>query len=251
MNSQSNNIVAIIPARSGSKTIPKKNIIPFGPFHLIAYSIAIARLSKKIQKIVVSTDSKEIANIARLYGAEVPFLRPASISKDNSKDIELFKHYVNFCLNNGSEIPEYIVHLSPTVPLREIYIVDNAIETLINSSLATSLRSVHETSIPPQKMFHIKNGFLKGFFPSMNKIEYYNYPRQDFPNPYIPNGHVDIVKPSVFMAGEMLHGEKILAYITKRNPDIDSFEDYDEAIKLLKHERYKHLIDFIKMHYSN
>ena len=244
-------VVAIIPARAGSKTIPKKNIMRLGDYPLIAYSIAAAKLSTLIDDIIVSTDSKEIAEIAKFYGADVPFLRPSNISKDDSRDIEFFKHFINFCSENNIKIPDLIVHLSPTVPLREGSIIDDAIKKIIRTPMSTGLRSVHETSTPPQKMFQIDNGYLKGFFPSNRLVEYYNYPRQKFPKSFIPNGQVDIIKPSTFINSTMLHGKNLLAYITKSNPDIDAYQDYEEAKTVLESNRYKYLIDYMNKKYSN
>ncbi|MBT6052972.1 MAG: acylneuraminate cytidylyltransferase family protein, partial [Candidatus Scalindua sp.] len=119
--------IAIIPARSGSKGVPRKNIYFLGGHPLIAYTIAAAVLSSYIERVIVSTDSEEIAGIARDYGAEVPFLRPLEFARDHSSDREYLLHTMQWFQDSEGHVPEYWVHLRPTTPLREVGIVDQAI----------------------------------------------------------------------------------------------------------------------------
>ncbi len=113
-----NNVIAIIPARSGSKSVTDKNIKLLSGHPLIAYSIVAAKLSKEIKRVVVSTDSEEYAEIAKKYGAEVPFIRPEIYSKDSSTDRDFFIHAMNWFKDNENTLPEYWVQLRPTTPLR-------------------------------------------------------------------------------------------------------------------------------------
>ena len=115
-------ITAIIPARSGSKSVKNKNIIKLLGHPLIAYSIAICKMSSLVHEIVVSTDSKKISKIAKKYGANVPFLRPKNISRNDSLDVEFFFHYLNFLKKNNLEKPDIILHVRPTTPLRTLKI---------------------------------------------------------------------------------------------------------------------------------
>ena len=126
------NIFSIIPARSGSKGIPGKNIKLLNGIPLIAFSIQASLKSENISRTIVSTDSEEIANIARKFGAEVPFLRPSAISGDNSTDFEFFIHAIEWFKTNEGKIPDYFVHLRPTTPLREPNVIDKAINYFIN-----------------------------------------------------------------------------------------------------------------------
>ena len=238
------NIIAIIPARSGSKSIPKKNICLLGEHPLIAYSIGTARLSDYIERVIVSTDSHEIAEISKAYGAEVPFLRPEKISQDNSTDLEFFEHFIRFCGNNQNPLPEYMVHLRPTTPLREVSFVDCAIEETLNQKDATSLRSAHCFDVSPYKIFKMKGPYFKGFFSEDPRSEYYNLPRQNFPQTYKPNGYVDIVRTSTIRRG-MLHGDKMLGFITPKVPDIDCPEDLEYAKAEIDDIRFKPLIQFL------
>lgn len=221
-------LYSIIPARGGSKKVPKKNIKNLGGFPLIAYSICASNLTKGIDRTIVSTDSKEIANIALKYGAEVPFIRPSKISQDNSTDLELFEHVINWLKTNEDEVPDLLVHLRPTTPLRSSTIMDKSISEIKNKSDSTSLRSVHELSEPPQKMMQLdKSGFLRGFFPNDKRPEYYNLPRQVFPKAYHPNGYIDIIKADFIQDKGSLHGPNILGFITPFSIEVDLPEDFE------------------------
>ena len=243
------NITAIIPARSGSKTIKNKNIINLGNYPLIAYSIAVAKSSKLINKVIVSTDSPKIRDIALRFGAEVPFLRPAEISRDSSVDIDFFKHYISFAEENNYSKPEYLVHLRPTTPLRDVNVIDRGIEFLLSKPEASGLRSVYEHNFSPYKVFKLENSFLKGFFPDESRTEYYNLPRQTFPQTYIPNGYVDIVLSSTIKCNT-LHGDKFLGYVVDKVPDIDDLEDLAYAKSCLNEDRFRSLLEYIKEEYG-
>ena len=239
------NVVAIVPARGGSKSIPKKNIRILGGIPIIAYSIAAARLSGLIQRVVVSTDSLEIADIAKRFGADVPFLRPSEIAQDHSTDLEFFQHYIQFCRQTAYPVSEYMVHLRPTTPLRNIRIIDSAIEKMLATPKATSLRSVQETELSPYKIFKMNGPYLRGFFPNYPESEYYNMPRQHFPQTYKPNGYVDIVRASVIDTG-VLHGERMLGFVTDNVPDIDVAEDLENAVNELSDKRFDALFHYMQ-----
>ena len=141
---------ALIPARGGSKSIPRKNIVPVGGHPLIAYTIAACHLSQLISRIIVSTEDSEIADIAAHYGAEVPFLRPTEYSTDASTDLEFLAHF--FSETNADEA----VLMRPVTPLRSPALVDRAIMTWAEISTSrTSLRSVEEVRDPPYKLFRL------------------------------------------------------------------------------------------------
>ena len=149
-------IIAAIPARGGSKGVPKKNIKLLKDYPLIAYSIIAAKQSKKIDRVIVSTDSEEIAGIAKKYGAEVPFLRPAGFAGDKSPDMEWVLHLLKWLKENEGVEPELIVHLRPTTPLRDPDLIDRAIDKIKNNKEATSLRSGQEMDECPYKSFIVK-----------------------------------------------------------------------------------------------
>lgn len=226
------NVVAIIPARSGSKGIKNKNIQKIKNKPLLAWTIDICKKSKKIDYFFVLTDSKTYAKLAIKYGAQVPFDRPRSISQDNSTDIE----FVKYSLLKLSEIniyPIIIINLRPTTPFRDPKIIDRAIETFKkNFYKYTSLRSVEEMSETALKSVFLENEILKPLYKqySMDDI---NSSRQKFKKTYFPNGYIDIYKVSHIQRKKTLLGNKVLAFHTERTIEIDSYYDLKLARKVV------------------
>ena len=133
-------ILAIIPARGGSKGIPRKNIKPLAGLPLIAHSVLAAQESNFITRSVLSTDNNEIAECAKKYDCEVPFIRPANLAGDYSRDLEVFQHCLSWLEINESYSPDIVVHLRPTAPLRTATHIDKAIKIFLeNPSLDLSL----------------------------------------------------------------------------------------------------------------
>ncbi len=219
-------VYSIIPARAGSKSIPDKNIRLLAGKPLIAYSIAAARLTNDIDRVLVTTDSEQYAGIAREYGAEVPFLRPAEISSDSSGDYEFIKHALDWMQDNEGYQPEYIVHLRPTTPLREVSYIELAIETIKKDNQATALRSLHEMPESAYKTFEIEGGYLKSICSKSSDIEVANRPRQEFKKTYDANGYVDVIKTSYVIANEKIHGDHVIGYITPRVFEVHTLEDF-------------------------
>ena len=231
-------IYAIIPARGGSKSIPKKNLLKIGGYPLVAYSIIAAKLAKKIDRVIVSTDSEEIAEVAKKYGAEVPFLRPKEFSGDNSPDHEFVIHALEWFKKNEKRVPDYLVHLRPTSPLREPEKIDAAVQLILKHPEATSLRSAHKIDVVPQKCFALESGFFVGLFPNDKRPDYHNLPRQSFPPTYKPDGYVDVLKTSFVLENPVIHGPKILAFLSPDTGDIDSLSDLAYVDKVLKQQSF-------------
>lgn len=221
----------LIPARGGSKGIPKKNIIKVNDIPLIAYSIHVAKQSKLIDKVFVSTDSQEIADIAKSYGATIPFMRPSYLASDNASDTEVFKHFINEANKLGLNLSNSIVHLRPTTPGRDSREIDKAILDLEEFPMASSLRSAHISNSTPHKWYKEEDGFFKPLIDSRGNFEIQNMPRQNFPCSFIPNGYIDIVKVNLIKKENVLHGQRIKSYKTEKVVDIDNFEDLQLAIK--------------------
>ncbi|MDB3944009.1 acylneuraminate cytidylyltransferase family protein [Candidatus Pelagibacter sp.] len=220
-------IIAVIPARSGSRSVKDKNIHIYKKKPLIFHSIKLAKKSKFIDRVFVSTDSKKYQKLSIKFGAEAPFIRPKKISADNSTDLEWAKHVVNYLKKTENYIPDLIVHVRPTSPNRKLKIFDNGIRYFLkNFKKANAMRSISLMNQPPQKMFMLKKSFLAGYFDNVLKGEYYNLPRQFYPKCYMPNGYVDILKPSYFIKKSSLMGRKILGYITPETLDIDTKIDF-------------------------
>jgi len=240
------NIVGIIPARGGSKGVPKKNIKEIGGFPMIAYSVVAGQMSKKIDRCIVSTDSQEISDIAKAYGADVPFLRPSEFAKDSSTDIEYIKHAIDWFDKNEGYIPEYWVLLRPTTPLREAQLIDNAIDEIVNHSEATSLISIHEFAETPGKMFGMQDQYLHGLCPMDPRPEYFTLPRQAFAPSYFGNGYVDIIKTSTVMGHDSCFGSRILGFEAPDTGEIDIPEDFKRVefyLNQVKNSIHQHLIE--------
>ena len=219
-------ILAVIPARSGSKSIKDKNLLKIKGKSFLELSILTAKKSSLINRIIVSTDSEKYAKLSEKFGAEVPFLRPKSISKDNSHDKEFFTHLIEKLKNLEGYLPEYIIHLRPTTPIRKASIIDDAIKKFIEKKSFNSLRSVQEMSESSFKTFEVSGSSLKPLsFLDLN-IEDLNRPRQSFPKTYQANGYVDIISVDYFLKQNKLHGEKVMAFLTDPVIEIDSIHDY-------------------------
>ena len=211
----------LILARGGSKGVPKKNIKLLNGKPLLSYPIMAAKATRNIEKVYVSTDSSEIEQVALEYSAEV-IKRPPALAGDKSLDVDAFRHAVDY-LNDYSDI----IHLRATTPILDTEILENAINHFIkNEKIATSLRSAHEFSESVYKFFRMKDGFWDGFFPHLAG-EYYNLPRQSFEKSYLPNGYIDIVRPSVFMNQDTFHGDKILSFVTPFSIEVDTEKDFE------------------------
>ena len=202
MESKSNKkIIAIIPARGGSKGIPKKNIVNFCGKPLISWTILAAKKSKKISAVYVSTDSKEISDISEKYGAEVIY-RPKKISGDSSSSEEALKHAIEEIYKKNSEKIDYVVFLQATSPLRETADIDNAIQKII-SEKADSLFSGAELGD-----FYVWKK-MKNCVDSLN-YDYKNRKRrQDFENQFVENGSIYIFKPETLFKYNNRLGGKI------------------------------------------
>lgn len=207
-------ILALIPARGGSKGIPRKNLLVVNGKPLVAYSILQALASKHITRTIVSTDDDEIARVARQFGAEVPFMRPVELARDTSLDFETFWHALVWLRDNERYTCELVVHLRPTVPVRRVEVIDEAIEMMLKHPDADALRSVSVPIQTPYKMWRIEDGYLKPLLTLEGVREPYCLPRQVLPKVYWQNGYVDIVRPNVILEKRLMYGEKILPFIT-------------------------------------
>ena len=221
-------LYAIIPARSGSKGVPNKNIKLLGGIPLFAFSIIAAKMITKVDRVIVSTDSREYAEIAIKFGADVPFLRPEEISSDKSSDFDLFFHALNWLKENERIVPDYLLHLRPTTPLRDPKIMEKAINIFMkNKEIATSLRSGHLAPESPFKWFlKDANNYFKGIRDDLTP-EKVNLPRQDFPTVYIPDGYIDIIKTKVVLDTGTIHGDKMLVFESPFCVEVDTLDDFN------------------------
>ncbi len=180
------NVVALIPARGGSKGIPRKNLAPLAGKPIIAWTIAAALGSTKLGRVMVSTDDAEIAEVARKHGAEVPFLRPPQLAADESGALEVALHALDWIEQNTNDRPEYLLLLQPTSPLRTTGDIDAAIELACVRS-AEAVLSVCEAVPHPFLARRVdEHGVLTDFIP----VPEASGRRQDFPPAYYLNGAI-------------------------------------------------------------
>ena len=227
--------IAIIPARSGSKGVPGKNINLLGGIPLFAYSILAAKMIPEVERVIVSTDSKEYAELANQFGAETPFIRPDDISGDKSSDLDFFIHALEWFKLNEGAIPDYLLHLRPTTPLRNPAIMSEAVNLFLKKKDASSLRSGHAAPESPFKWF-LKDdqGYFKGLRDDLTP-EKVNLPRQMFPSVYVPDGYIDIVRSTVILNNNSLHGDKMLVFESPHCVEVDTLEDF----KYLEYQIHK------------
>jgi len=219
-------VVALIQARGGSKGVPQKNIRNLAGFPLLAWSVAACKMVKSIGRTVLSTDCEEIAAIGKAFGAEVPFMRPDEFAADDSTDFDVIKHALHWFQKNEDNVPQYIVQIRPTTPLRDPQLMDEAIKKIQSRPEATGLRSVYEIAESPCKMFGMRDDYLEGLCPNDPRPEYFNLPRQAFPPTYFAHGYVDIVKAETILTKDLCYGNRMLGFLAPDTGEIDREEDF-------------------------
>ncbi len=224
-------VLALIPARGGSKGIPRKNIRLLGGVPLIAYSIAAGLQSRLVGRVIVSTDDEEIASVARAWGAETPFLRPAEHAQDATTDLPVFQHALEWLAEHENYRPEIVVQLRPTSPFRPLDCVDRAVQALLDHPDADSVRGVVPSGENPYKMWRLSpDGPMRPLLDAPGLTEPYNMPRQKLPPTYWQTGHIDAVRAGVVLQGSM-SGAAI--YPLEIDPafkvDLDNLLDWQRA----------------------
>jgi YrbI family 3-deoxy-D-manno-octulosonate 8-phosphate phosphatase len=223
-------ILALIPARGGSKGIPGKNIRSFAGFPLIAWSIAAAKQSELVTRIIVSTDDEAIAAVAREYGAEAPFLRPAEISQDKTTDLPVFEHALKWLEDVEGYRPDIVIQLRPTSPIRPRGMVDEAIRILLEHADADCVRGVVPAAQNPFKMwrFNGEGKPLNALLEVDGIHEPYNAPRQVLPPVYWQTGHIDAIRVSTITQKKSLTGDVIYPLLIDPayTVDIDTLTDW-------------------------
>jgi len=205
-------VLAVIPARGGSKGIPRKNIKKFAGYPLIAYSIAAGTQSEMVTRVILSTDDEEIAAVGREYGAETPFLRPAEFAQDQTLDLPVFEHALSWLAEHEGYRPDVVVQLRPTSPIRPSGMVDAAVRMLLANPEADSVRGVVPAGQNPHKMWRIDpaSGRMQGLLTVEGLAEPYNAPRQALPPVYWQTGHIDAIRPRAILEQHSMSGRVIL-----------------------------------------
>lgn len=226
-------VLALIPARGGSKGIPRKNIRDFCGYPLIAYSIAAGLHAETVTRVIVSTDDEEIAAVARAWGAETPFLRPAEFAQDETTDLPVFAHALEWLEKNEGYRPDVVVQLRPTSPIRPVGLVDEAVRILLQHPDADSARGIVPAGQNPHKMWRLPGGIdspMKNLLDVEGIEEPYNAPRQILPDVYWQTGHIDAIRPAVILNGSM-SGRNIYPLLIDPNftVDLDNLRDWARA----------------------
>lgn len=230
-------VLALIPARGGSKSIPRKNIKPFLGYPLLAYSIAAGLQAETVTRVIVSTDDEEIAAVAREYGAEVPFLRPAHLAQDATPDLPVFVHALRWLAEHEGFRPEVVVQLRPTTPVRPPGMVDEAVRLLLSRPEADSVRGVVPSGQNPYKMWRIApDGTMRPLLDLEGVAEPYNAPRQSLPPTYWQTGHIDAIRARTLLEKGSMSGQVILPLVLDPayTVDLDTPLDWLRAESLVR-----------------
>jgi N-acylneuraminate cytidylyltransferase len=235
----SERVLALIPAKGRSSGIPRKNLLTIAGKPLIAHSILHALSARRISRVLVSTDDAEIADVALEWGAEVPFLRPAELARDDSPDIDVFRHTLTWLRSHEEELPEMVVHLRPTSPVRRVEAIDRAIEILSADPEADALRSLGQAEQSPYKMWRLdSNGYMEPLVQIDGVADCQSLPRQRLPQVYWQNGYVDVLRPRAVLARGSMWGERVIPFpIEEPTFDLDYPEDIpavEQALQRLK-----------------
>ncbi len=226
------NVLGLIAARGGSKGIPRKNVLPVAGKPLIAWTIDAALASRHVRRLLLTTDDSEIAQVAQAHGAQVPFLRPPELALDTSPVIDAVEHALRWVEKTDGHLPEYVLLLQPTSPLRTTQDIDAAIDLAL-SRQADAVLSVCEASPHPYLARRISDdGQLEDFLPMPGKPAR----RQDYPPAYVLNGAVYVNRVSTLLATRSFQPPGSLAYVmpVERSCDIDAPVDLLIAESLLK-----------------
>ena len=240
-------VLALIPARSGSKSVTDKNIREVAGKPMLAWSVEHALASERITRVIASTDSEKYAEIARQAGAEVPFIRPAEYATDTALDLDVFKHALNWLAENEHYHPDIVVQLRPTYPKRNPVDIETMVDMLMADPDADSVRSVALAGEVPYKMWlnsgdtgeRASDDVMTGSRPVHKGMcgsekcmvlaplikdipECYNMPRQELPTVYYQNACIDVMRASTVLEKNSMTGTKIIGYLMTENYDIDT-----------------------------
>lgn len=237
-------ILAIIPARGGSKGVPRKNIKELAGKPLIAWTIEAAKAAPSVTRVICSTDDQEIADVAKQYGAEVPFLRPAEIAKDLSTDVEFLTQALDWLKTNENYIPDIVLRLPPTSPLRTAAHIEEGIKVLLENPEADASRPIAESPKHPYKMWKISEDkkYLEPFLPKSftNMDQPYNMPRQILPDAYIHTGAMDVMRRDTILNLKSTSGNKLAYFFMKLEDSVNIDHPIDfEMAELLMQKRLR------------
>ncbi len=219
--------IALIPARSGSKRVPDKNIRPLAGYPVIAYTIAAARQSGVFSAVIVSTDSELYAEVARKYGAEVPFLRPAEFASDLSPDIEWVEHALQQLKGMGRTYDCFSI-LRPTSPFRLPETIRRAWQEFLFETGVDSLRAVEKCRQHPGKMWVVRGKRMTPILPYEKEgTPWHSLAYQSLPEVYAQNASLEIAWTRVIFEGRTIAGNVVMPFVTRGYEGFDVNQPYD------------------------
>lgn len=229
VNDSRRGVVAVIPARGGSKSIPRKNVRAFAGRPLIEWSIAAALAAESVDRVIVSTDDPAIRELAVACGAEAPFLRPAPLARDDTTDFPVIAHAIDWLSANDRYDTSTVVQLRPTSPVRPHGLIDEAVSRLESEPGADSLRAVTPAGQNPYKMWR-KNGAVLSPLLTLEGPEPFNMPRQRLPETFWQTGHIDVIRRETIRHGT-LTGRRIAPQIVEPQfaVDLDTEFQWEQA----------------------
>lgn len=232
-------VIAIIPARGGSKGIPRKNLVDVNGLPLVVHSIRHALRSESVDRVLVSTDDEEIRAMALAHGAEVPFLRPVEIAQDQTLDLPVFEHALRFLESTEGYHPDLVVHLRPTAPLRRPIWIDQAVGLLADHPEADSVRSVSPPDKHPYRIFRIAaDGYLDPIMKHEHPVPYL-LRRQDLPAMYYYNCVIDVTRPCTILEKQSMTGDRMLPFVMNADDAFDIDSPHDLEIVRLFAKRFE------------
>ena len=223
--------IAIIPARSGSKSLPHKNIRSFRGTPLLSLAVQQACSAQSIDRVIVSTDDEHYAEIARAAGAEVPFLRPSAIAGDLSTDLEVFTHALEWYRLTHGLLPDMVAHVRPTYPSRTATDIDGAVALLLAHPEWDSVRSVSPAPESPLKMWWKRVDGTLEQAATAGIRESHSMPRQALPTAWLQNACIDVMRPNTILDKRSMVGYAVGAYLMDHHHDIDDVTQFDAAVE--------------------
>jgi CMP-N-acetylneuraminic acid synthetase len=224
-------VLAVVPARGGSKGIPRKNLQLLGGRPLVAHAVAVGRAATLVSRVLCSTDDPDIAEAARQAGAEVPFLRPAALAQDTTEDWPVFVHALDWLQQHASWVPEVVVNLRPTSPLRTARHVDEAIRLLLRTG-ADSVKAVCLARQHPHKMWlRHPDARIEPFLTTPFRLNRGpDVPRAELEDVYWQNGVVDVTRLEVIREQHVMIGRHVAGLVTALDESIDIDTPIDLAL---------------------
>jgi CMP-N,N'-diacetyllegionaminic acid synthase len=221
------NILGLIPARGGSKAIPRKNIASLVGRPLLTYTCEAALNSQVLTRVVLSTDDKDIAEIGRQHGIEVPFTRPTSLAQDDTPSIEVARHAIEYLRDREQWIPDVVVLLQPTSPLRRARHIKEAVE-LMEETRADTVVSVVEVPhrFNPNNVMELRDGELVNILPALDNFD--RFRRQSLPVLYARNGPAVLVsRVDVILNSKSFYGARVVPYFMNEEESLDIDSKFD------------------------